>query len=93
MREKGFWYPLSKTSAEREAWRLVNDYNANHPDQKVRLISINPSFVIGPLLQSTLNTSSSILVEFLVIFYFNFLIRLLSPFFLLFNLLLILFSY
>ncbi|XP_072997947.1 phenylacetaldehyde reductase-like isoform X1 [Typha latifolia] len=44
------WYGLSKTLAEEAAWKFSKD-NA------VDMVSINPSMVIGPLLQPTLNSS------------------------------------
>ncbi|GMY22528.1 phenylacetaldehyde reductase-like isoform X1 [Fagus crenata] len=44
------WYSLSKTLAEAAAWKLAKE-NA------IDMVTINPGFVIGPLLQPTLNTS------------------------------------
>ncbi|KAM3686448.1 hypothetical protein ACJW30_10G003600 [Castanea mollissima] len=44
------WYALSKTLAEVAAWKFVKE-NA------IDMVTINPGFVIGPLLQPTLNTS------------------------------------
>ncbi|KAJ7961630.1 cinnamoyl-CoA reductase 1-like [Quillaja saponaria] len=51
-RESGLWYILSKTLAEDAAWKFVNENN-------IDMITINPSMVIGPLLQPTLNTSAA----------------------------------
>ncbi|GMY22464.1 phenylacetaldehyde reductase-like isoform X1 [Fagus crenata] len=44
------WYSLSKTLAEAAAWKFAKE-NA------IDMVTINPGFVIGPLLQPTLNTS------------------------------------
>ncbi|KAL3686916.1 hypothetical protein R1sor_013225 [Riccia sorocarpa] len=52
------WYSLSKTLAEKEAWDFAKD---KHFD----LVVINPAMVVGPLLQSTLNTSSETILDML----------------------------
>ncbi|XP_066379189.1 cinnamoyl-CoA reductase 1-like [Miscanthus floridulus] len=52
------WYCLSKTLAEREAF----DYAKR---TGIDVVSVCPSLVIGPLLQPTLNASSSVVVDFL----------------------------
>ncbi|XP_050266798.1 phenylacetaldehyde reductase-like isoform X1 [Quercus robur] len=44
------WYSLSKTLAEAAAWKFAKE-NA------IDMVTVNPGFVIGPLLQPTLNTS------------------------------------
>ena len=44
------WYILSKTLAEEAAWKFAE---ANGID----MVTINPAYVIGPLLQPTLNLS------------------------------------
>ncbi|XP_042014547.1 phenylacetaldehyde reductase-like isoform X2 [Salvia splendens] len=46
------WYMLSKTLAEDAAWKFVKE-------KGIDMVAINPSMVIGPLLQPTLNTSST----------------------------------
>ncbi|KAL1539941.1 phenylacetaldehyde reductase-like [Salvia divinorum] len=46
------WYMLSKTLAEDAAWKFVKE-------KGIDMVAINPSMVIGPLLQPTLNTSSA----------------------------------
>ncbi|KAK4407415.1 Cinnamoyl-CoA reductase 1 [Sesamum angolense] len=43
---------LSKTLAEDAAWKFVKE-------KGIDMVAINPSMVIGPLLQPTLNTSSA----------------------------------
>jgi len=60
LRSKGIWYPLSKTLAEKEAWKFVAE---NKPS--FDLIVVNPTLVIGPLLQPSLNTSTGIYLEYL----------------------------
>ncbi|KAK9913037.1 hypothetical protein M0R45_036863 [Rubus argutus] len=44
------WYALSKTLAEDAAWKFAKDNG-------IDMVSMNPGFVIGPLLQPTLNLS------------------------------------
>uniref|UniRef100_J3MFY7 NAD-dependent epimerase/dehydratase domain-containing protein n=1 Tax=Oryza brachyantha TaxID=4533 RepID=J3MFY7_ORYBR len=56
----GNWYCLSKTLAEREAWRYAADSNAD-----MDVVTVCPPLILGPLLQSTVNTSSSILINLL----------------------------
>ena len=51
------WYQLSKTLAERAAWRFAEEH-------KIDLVTINPAMVIGPLLQPTLNTSSEAVLKY-----------------------------
>ncbi|CAM6100127.1 unnamed protein product [Calypogeia fissa] len=50
-RERGAWYPLSKTLAEKAAWDFVK---GKHFD----MVVMNPTLVIGTMLQPTLNSSS-----------------------------------
>ncbi|XP_073129205.1 phenylacetaldehyde reductase-like [Henckelia pumila] len=45
------WYCLSKTLAEEAAWKFSKENG-------IDLVVINPGYVIGPLLQPTLNTTS-----------------------------------
>ncbi|KAK6164131.1 hypothetical protein DH2020_000995 [Rehmannia glutinosa] len=51
-RENQLWYVLSKTLAEKAAWKFVKE-------KGIDMVSINPAAVLGPLLQPTLNTSCS----------------------------------
>jgi dihydroflavonol-4-reductase len=51
-------YYLSKTLAEREAWKIVKDEKAGFD-----LVVINPFVVLGPSLGASLNTSNQILVD------------------------------
>ncbi|KAK6928862.1 3-beta hydroxysteroid dehydrogenase/isomerase [Dillenia turbinata] len=48
--ETKYWYVLSKTLAEQAAWRFANEKGIN-------MVTINPSMVIGPLLQPILPAS------------------------------------
>ncbi|CAD5173582.1 unnamed protein product [Musa acuminata subsp. malaccensis] len=50
------WYVLSKTLAEEAAWKFAKE-NA------IDIVTINPGMVVGPLLQSTLNTSSALILN------------------------------
>ncbi|KAK4419581.1 Cinnamoyl-CoA reductase 1 [Sesamum alatum] len=50
------WYMLSKTLAEDAAWNFVKE-------KGIDMVAINPSMVIGPLLQPTLNTSSAAILN------------------------------
>ncbi|KAI4971156.1 hypothetical protein ZWY2020_002070 [Hordeum vulgare] len=52
------WYFLSKTLAEREAFAYAEKTGLD-------VVTICPSLVIGPLMQSTVNTSSNILINYL----------------------------
>jgi len=53
-------YYFSKTLAEKSAWEFV----AKH-DHPFTLVSINPYLVIGPSLSPSLNTSNSMLLDFI----------------------------
>jgi len=59
MRERKIWYPLSKTLAEKKAWQMAEQ------QKKWSLVVINPTLVVGPLLQNTMNTSSEIILNYL----------------------------
>ncbi|KAM5552187.1 phenylacetaldehyde reductase-like [Rosa sericea] len=52
------WYILSKTIAEDAAWKFAKENG-------IDLVSINPGFVIGPLLQPTLNLSVEVIQSLL----------------------------
>lgn len=57
-KEMKMWYVLSKTLAEEAAWKFVKE-------KGIHMATINPAMVIGPLLQSTLNTSSAAILNFI----------------------------
>ncbi|KAM1158011.1 hypothetical protein ACFX13_029217 [Malus domestica] len=50
------WYFLSKTIAEEAAWKFSKENGIN-------LVTINPSYVIGPLLQPTLNLTVKMILN------------------------------
>ncbi|KAF9598284.1 hypothetical protein IFM89_026551 [Coptis chinensis] len=50
------WYALSKTLAEESAWKFAKEHG-------IDLVTIHPAFVIGPLLQPTLNSSTEIILN------------------------------
>ncbi|OAE30730.1 hypothetical protein AXG93_402s1430 [Marchantia polymorpha subsp. ruderalis] len=50
------WYALSKLTAEKAAWDFVKDIDFD-------LLVMNPSMVIGPLLQNSLNSSTGIILN------------------------------
>ncbi|KAJ0237682.1 Epimerase domain-containing protein [Hirschfeldia incana] len=54
--ELELWYPLSKTLAENAAWQFTKDNGMD-------MVVIIPGFVIGPLLQPTLNFSDGFIVD------------------------------
>ncbi|MCA9705281.1 MAG: aldehyde reductase [Myxococcales bacterium] len=53
-------YPLSKTLAERAAWELVE---ALPPGERFELVTINPAFVLGPVLAEAHGRSSPTVVR------------------------------
>ncbi|EDQ88984.1 uncharacterized protein MONBRDRAFT_32562 [Monosiga brevicollis MX1] len=65
MDENKLYYPLSKTLAEKAAWEWIEKANARSPDNTFRLAVMNPTLVIGPMLQPSMNTSSQVLADFL----------------------------
>ncbi|PRQ54797.1 putative cinnamyl-alcohol dehydrogenase [Rosa chinensis] len=50
------WYMLSKTLAEEAAWKFAKE-------KGIDIITINPGWVIGPLLQPTLNLSVELVLK------------------------------
>ncbi|GLT84205.1 hypothetical protein SLE2022_024510 [Rubroshorea leprosula] len=50
------WYMLSKTLAEEAAWKFAKE-------NRLDLVTINPGFVIGPILQPTLNATNSVMLN------------------------------
>ena len=60
------WYALSKTMAERAAWEYCKD-------NEIQLITVLPTFVIGPSLPSDLcSTASDVLGLLKGLAFFNF---------------------
>jgi len=62
LREKQVWYPLSKTIAEKAAWKFVEE---NKSSISFDLVVVNPTLILGPLLQPSLNTSTEFLADYL----------------------------
>ncbi|KAJ8900383.1 hypothetical protein K2173_025023 [Erythroxylum novogranatense] len=50
------WYPLGKTLAEDAAWKFAEQ-------NQIDLVTIHPSFVIGPFLQPTLNATVEVILN------------------------------
>ncbi|KAK4278715.1 hypothetical protein QN277_016523 [Acacia crassicarpa] len=57
-REVKLWYALSKTLAEEVAWKFVKENN-------IDMVVIHPLYVLGPLLQPSLNDSSATVLRLL----------------------------
>ncbi|KAL7174182.1 hypothetical protein ACSBR2_033440 [Camellia fascicularis] len=55
-KESKLWYQLSKTLAEDAAWKFAKE-------KGIDMVVINPSMVVGPLLQPTLNSSAAAILE------------------------------
>ena len=53
------WYLLSKTLSERACW----EYYEKEGKNSFSFATINPSMVLGPLLQSSLNTSNELILH------------------------------
>ncbi|XP_058007961.1 phenylacetaldehyde reductase-like [Hevea brasiliensis] len=51
-----FWYMLAKTLAEEAAWRFAKENSIN-------LVTLNPGYVIGLLLQPTLNETMEMILN------------------------------
>jgi nucleoside-diphosphate-sugar epimerase len=68
LREKGFWYPLSKTVAEQAAWDFVK--KLQEANREIELTVVNPTLVLGPLLQNNINTSSAVIKDIIVRFFY-----------------------
>jgi len=60
LRRLNLWYPVSKVVAERWAW----EYHGQNSD-KFKLAVVNPTLVLGEMLQNELNESSKFLLDYL----------------------------
>ncbi|KAJ3669247.1 hypothetical protein LUZ60_011197 [Juncus effusus] len=56
--KSNLWYHLSKTLAEQAAWKFSKENG-------IDMVVIIPGYIIGPLLQPTLNASSNIFLNFI----------------------------
>jgi len=56
--ESKLWYQLSKTLAEEAAWKFANECG-------IDMITINPGWVIGPILQPTVNLTVEVVLNLL----------------------------
>ncbi|RHY57576.1 hypothetical protein DYB30_010706, partial [Aphanomyces astaci] len=61
MTERKMWYGLSKTVAEREAWEFMQT-TSPHFD----LVAMCPTWILGPMLQPTLNESNKKIYDYMV---------------------------
>lgn len=52
------WYSIAKTTAEREALKYAENTGLD-------AVTVCPSYVFGPLLQPTMNTSTQIFIDLL----------------------------
>jgi len=43
-------YPYSKVVAERKAWSMIEEYNKSNADHPIELITILPSWILGPVI-------------------------------------------
>ena len=57
------WYPLGKTLAEEKAYEYVANLG---PNATFDLVSMNPTWILGPLLQPTLNESSKKIYDYII---------------------------
>ncbi|XP_058225315.1 phenylacetaldehyde reductase-like isoform X1 [Rhododendron vialii] len=55
-KESKLWYQLSKTLAEQAAWKFAKEYG-------IDMVTINPGWVIGPLLQPTVNLTVEVFLN------------------------------
>ncbi|KAG5628865.1 hypothetical protein H5410_000582, partial [Solanum commersonii] len=58
VKDPQLWYLLSKTLAEDAAWKFVKEKTFD-------MVTINPTMVIGSLLQPTLNTTCAVILQLL----------------------------
>ncbi|CAI9774502.1 unnamed protein product [Fraxinus pennsylvanica] len=57
-RQKGLWYPLSKTLAEKAAWEFSEE-------KKLDIVVVNPGTVMGPIIPPALNASMVMILRLL----------------------------
>ncbi|KAL9257343.1 Phenylacetaldehyde reductase-like protein [Drosera capensis] len=57
-KQKGLWYPLSKTLAEKEAWEFAEKNGLD-------VVTVNPGTVLGPIIPPAINASMLVLLRLL----------------------------
>ncbi|XP_027164454.1 cinnamoyl-CoA reductase 1 [Coffea eugenioides] len=57
-KQKGVWYPLSKTLAEKAAWKFAKEKGLD-------IVVVNPGTVMGPILPPALNASMLMILRLL----------------------------
>ncbi|KAL1558531.1 phenylacetaldehyde reductase-like [Salvia divinorum] len=57
-KQKGVWYPLSKTMAERAAWKFAEENDLD-------IVVVNPGTVMGPIIPPAINASMQMLLRLL----------------------------
>ncbi|KAL2540908.1 NAD(P)-binding Rossmann-fold superfamily protein [Abeliophyllum distichum] len=57
-KQKGVWYPLSKTLAEKAAWEFAKEKNLD-------IVVVNPGTVMGPIIPPKLNASMLMILRLL----------------------------
>ncbi|CAA3013545.1 cinnamoyl- reductase 1 [Olea europaea subsp. europaea] len=57
-KQKGLWYSLSKTLAEKAAWEFAKE-------KKLDIVVVNPGTVMGPIIPPTLNASMLMILRLL----------------------------
>lgn len=57
-KQNGVWYPLSKTLAEKEAWKFAEEKDLD-------IVVVNPGTVMGPIIPPTLNASMLMILRLL----------------------------
>ncbi|XP_019250378.1 PREDICTED: cinnamoyl-CoA reductase 1 [Nicotiana attenuata] len=57
-KQKGVWYPLSKTLAEKASWEFAKERDLD-------IVVVNPGTVMGPMLPPTLNASMLMMLRLL----------------------------
>ncbi|XP_041990730.1 phenylacetaldehyde reductase-like [Salvia splendens] len=57
-KQKGVWYPLSKTMAEKAAWKFAEENDLD-------IVVVNPGTVMGPIIPPAINASMQMLLRLL----------------------------
>ncbi|KAH0777335.1 hypothetical protein KY290_008746 [Solanum tuberosum] len=57
-KQNGVWYPLSKTLAEKDAWKFAKEKDLD-------IVVVNPGTVMGPIIPPSLNASMQMILRLL----------------------------